>query len=149
MNPPPPVEEIEHHYAGVFIIAPDNKIIGQLRDDKPGIDNPGKVCTFGGTVEPDEDPKTAAWRELVKEETNLKLSLDDLKPVMDDVSWRELTIEWEVKHFFYARITDEQLADLEIYEGQGWTYIDSLNDPKLIDEWRGATEAMAKRLLND
>lgn len=66
------LSHIEHHYAGVLIETEDGRLIGQQRDDKPGIDNPGRVGTFGGTVEKGEDPKQAAWRELVQEETNLK-----------------------------------------------------------------------------
>ncbi|MAU34095.1 NUDIX hydrolase, partial [Candidatus Saccharibacteria bacterium] len=62
-------QENAHHYAGILLVTESGKLIGQRRDDKPGIDNPGKVATFGGTVEEGESFRYAAWRELVEEET--------------------------------------------------------------------------------
>lgn len=127
---------IEHHYAGVLIVTEDGKLIGQQRDDKPGIDNPGKVSTFGGTVEAGEDPRYAAWRELVEEETNLKLSEDSFLLFLEDKAWRKLTSEWEARHFYYVKIDKKQLDSLEIYEGQGWAEITGPDDPKLVELWR-------------
>lgn len=132
----PVKDEIKHHFAGVFLVTESGKVVGQKRDDKPSIDNPGKVGNFGGTVEEGEDPLHAAWRELVQEETNLKIEKSSIKHLMDDVSWRKLTGEWEVRHFYYAYIKDSDLAGLEVYEGQGWAYIDGPDDPNLIDNWR-------------
>lgn len=128
--------DIEHHYAGVLLVTNSGKLIGQQRDDKPDIDNPGKVGTFGGTVEPGEQYRYAAWRELVKEETNLKLGEDALKLFLEDTAWRELTEEWEGRHFYYASISDDDLDSLEVYEGQGWAEIEGADDPRLIELWR-------------
>jgi 8-oxo-dGTP pyrophosphatase MutT (NUDIX family) len=134
-------ENISHHYAGVLLVTEDGKLIGQRRDDKPGIDNPGKVSTFGGTVEPGENPKDAAWRELVEEETNLKFDKDSLVLFLEDKAWRKMTQEWEMRHFYHAEITNEQLNTLEVYEGQGWAEITGPSDTDLVEAWRPVIES--------
>ena len=85
------IGKTKHHYAGILIITQSGRLIGQQRDDKKGIDNPGKVATFGGTVEDGEDYRHAAWRELVEEETNLNIAEDALELFLEDKSWRPLT----------------------------------------------------------
>jgi len=146
---PPGRDEIRHHYAGVFLVAPGGHVVGQRRDDISNIDNPGKVAAFGGTVEDCEKPREAAWRELTQEETNLRLALEDIHYLMDDVAWRELTGEWEVRHFFYAPISDEQLEALEVFEGAGWASISSPGDTDLIDSWREATRMLFEKLARE
>lgn len=56
----PLISEVTHHYAGVFLATTSGKIVGQQRDDKPDIDNPNRIGSFGGTVEDGEDPLTSA-----------------------------------------------------------------------------------------
>lgn len=146
MKTPPPIEEIEHRYAGVFLITNSDKVVGQKRDNIPTIDNPNKVSTFGGTIEVNENPLDAVWRELVEEETNLKLQKENFQLLLEDVAWRELTREWEIRYFYYAKITDQQLADMEVYEGQGWAYITSPDDPNLIALWRDPARELFKKL---
>lgn len=132
----PKLADIEHHYAGVLLVTSSGRLIGQQRDDKPGIDNPGKIGTFGGTVEPGEHYRHAAWRELVSEETNLKIEENKLRLFLEDTAWRKLTKEWEARHFYYALISETDLNNLEVYEGQGWAEIKEVNDPRLIELWR-------------
>lgn len=136
--------EIKHHYAGVLVVTENGKMIGQQRDDKVGIDNPGKVATFGGTVEDGEDYRFAAWRELVKEETNLTSPEDELILFYEDESWRPLTSEWEARHFYVVKISDEQLKTLKVYEGQDWVEIKGSDDTNLVDAWRNVIEAYVK-----
>lgn len=90
----------KHHYAGVLIVTDASRLIGQQRDNKPNIGNPGKIATFGGTVEAGEDYLHAAWRELVEEETNLIIPITSLEHLIEDISWRPLTCEWEARHFY-------------------------------------------------
>ena len=142
----PEIHKVDHHYTGVVLVTETGKIIGQQRDDKAGIDNPGRVGTFGGTVEAGEQPQYAAWRELTQEETNLKLDEQALHPFYEDVEWRELTKEWEARHFYYANIMDADLDTLEVYEGQGWAVINSSQDPNLIDLWRPVIKKLEKTL---
>ena len=133
-------QEITHHYVGILLVTESGKLIGQQRDDKPGIDNPGKVATFGGTVEEGESCRYAAWRELVEEETNLQVPESELELFFEDTSWRPLTSEWEARHFYKLLINERQLLKLEVHEGQGLAEIKGPNDPELVDAWRVVIE---------
>lgn len=137
------IGETKHHYAGILIITQSGRLIGQQRDDKKGIDNPGKVATFGGTVEDGEDYRHAAWRELV-EETNLNIAEDELELFLEDKSWRPLTTEWEVRHFYKVFITDDELEKMKVYEGRGWAEIKGADDPDLVESWRKVIEHYLK-----
>lgn len=61
-----------HAAAGVMLLTPDGRLILQLRDDIPTIDNPGGITPFGGAAEPGETPPQCAAREL-EEETGLRV----------------------------------------------------------------------------
>lgn len=148
MSKPPEVQDIKHHYAGVFLITPDKRVVGQHRDNKPQIDNPDKVGPFGGTVEPGEAPLQAAWRELVQEETNLNLPTNKIHHLCDEVAWRELTKEWEVLHIYYAYITQEELDNLNVYEGQGWAYISGPDDPNISTPVINAANKLFQALVS-
>jgi ADP-ribose pyrophosphatase YjhB (NUDIX family) len=132
----------------VFLVTTSGKIIGQQRNDKPDIDNPNLIGSFGGTVEDNEDPLSGAWRELVEEETNLKITKEDIHLYFEDVAWRKLTAEWEGRHFYYAKIADADLGQLEVYEGQGWAVIESPEDKLVIDLWRIPVEQLQHALKN-
>jgi len=134
----------EHHYAGVLIVTENGRLIGQQRDNIPTIDNPGRVATFGGTVESGESYRYAAWRELVQEETNLNIIEEEFELFFEDKSWRPLTSEWEIRHFYKVIITDDELHNLEVYEGQGWVEIHGSNDINLVEAWRVVIETYLK-----
>ncbi len=138
------IGKTKHHYAGILIITQSGRLIGQQRDDKKGIDNPGKVATFGGTVEEGEDYRHAAWRELVEEETNLNIAEDELELFLEDKSWRPLTAEWEIRHFYKVFITDEELEKMKVYEGRGWAEINGVDDSNLVESWRKVIEHYLK-----
>jgi 8-oxo-dGTP pyrophosphatase MutT (NUDIX family) len=61
-----------HAAAGVVLLTRDGRLILQLRDEIPTIDNPGGITPFGGSAEPGETPPQCAAREL-EEETGLKV----------------------------------------------------------------------------
>ena len=137
------VPDVSHSYAGVFLVTDAGRVIGQRRDNIVGIDNPGGVGPFGGTVEEGEDPHQAAWRELTAEETNLVVAAEELQPWHTDTVWRALTAEWERRHLYFVLIPDRLLATLEIYEGAGWAVVSNSDDPVLIDSYR----PVVRRLL--
>ena len=129
---------------GVFLVTTSGRVIGQQRDNKITIDNPGMVGPFGGNLEPGEDASMAAWREITQEETNLVATQDDFKPFHQDVAWRKLTGEWVVRHFFWLAIDDAALESLEVYEGEGWYVIEGVDDPRFIATWRPVLERLFK-----
>lgn len=137
-----------HRFAGIFIITNSGKIIGQQRDNIPNIDNPGKIAPFGGSIEQNEDPKQAAWRELVQEETNLKITINQLKLIHTTKAIRDLTKQTEEQYFYLLKITDEQLDNLKIYEGQGWCQVTSINDPNLASNFVPAWQFLFNYLNN-
>lgn len=126
-----------HVYAGAFLVVGTDppKLVGQLRDDLPSIDNPGRIGPFGGSALASEDPRQAVCREL-GEETNLDLRPEDLRLVRRDIAWRALTTEWEERHVFAAAVSAGHLETLEVHEGRGWAGIDAPDDPRLIDSYR-------------
>lgn len=132
----PSITEVDHHYAGVILITESGRVIGQQRDDKPGIDNPGNISPFGGSVEGDESFLEAAYRELVEEETNLKLQPEDFTLFWESVEWRPFTSEWEGYHIYTVTIPDRALEILEVYEGQGWAEILSPDQQRISEPSR-------------
>ena len=57
-------------YAAVLLETVDNKLLFHHRDNKPNIANPNKIGFFGGGIDRNETPISAAIREI-KEELNL------------------------------------------------------------------------------
>ncbi|MBP7760220.1 NUDIX domain-containing protein [Candidatus Saccharibacteria bacterium] len=123
----------------VLVVDSEGNFVMQHRDDKPGITNPGRVTSFGGSAEIDENTRDAAYRELC-EETNLSLSKDDLRYLVtlfqDKVA--DGTSRWAT--YFVVKVQDT--SNLEVYEGQGYKIIlphDRDNYP-LSDLARKATD---------
>ncbi len=69
---PPLPREVPAFYAGVVLWGRSGSLLLQLRDNIPGIANPGQIGTFGGGAEAGETPEEAAIREI-KEELNIDL----------------------------------------------------------------------------
>jgi 8-oxo-dGTP diphosphatase len=53
--------------ATALIVDPQGRLLLQHRDDKPGIANPGRWGSFGGSIEPYETPHDGFVRELREE----------------------------------------------------------------------------------
>lgn len=112
--------------AEILLLQEDGSFILQVRDDKPGITNPGLWSTFGGKIESGEEPIDAAVREL-SEETNLTLRKADLQFYRKCIKTKEEHGEdWEVYYFFAKPVSTE---GLEVYEGQGYTI---LSGPEML-----------------
>src|ERR1700750_3098800 len=56
-----------HAAASVMMLTRDGRLILQLRDDIPNIDNPGMITSFGGSAEIGETPIACALRELAEQ----------------------------------------------------------------------------------
>jgi 8-oxo-dGTP pyrophosphatase MutT (NUDIX family) len=106
--------------AEIILVRTDGAVILQVRDDKPGIANPGLVTTFGGHIEKDEDPKDAALREI-NEETNLSLAADRLTFFGKYHKTKAIHGEdWDVFYYVATGVSD---AGLVVYEGTGFTVL--------------------------
>lgn len=88
----------------------ENKILLQLRDPKPWIVHPGKWGFFSGEIEPAEDPKQAALRELQEELQYTPKCLLQLATV-------HLPEYDLISHVFYCHL-DVPLESLSLQEGQ-------------------------------
>ncbi|MFA5594546.1 MAG: NUDIX domain-containing protein, partial [Trueperaceae bacterium] len=53
--------------AGAVLLHPDGRVLLQHRDDKPGIESPGKWSLFGGGLDEGEEPAEAMLREIEEE----------------------------------------------------------------------------------
>ncbi|HKX73634.1 MAG TPA: NUDIX domain-containing protein [Candidatus Saccharimonadales bacterium] len=131
----------EFNCAGVLLIDPEGNLITQHRDDKPGINSPGLASFFGGTLEPeDASPLAAAVREI-NEETNLNLTEADLE------EW--ITYDFDLsadrlEHEFIYIAKGVSVQGLEVYEGQGYHVVRSLDDPLLAPVCRPGAEKWFK-----
>lgn len=109
-----------HANAEILLVRSDGALILQVRDDKPGITNPGFVSSFGGHIEPGEQPIDAAVREI-NEETNLNLNSNDLTFYKKARKTKAIHGEdWDV-YYFIAKDIDE--TGLKVYEGQGFVVV--------------------------
>src|SRR5688572_5813019 len=106
--------------AEILLASSDGAVILQVRDDKPGISNPGLIASFGGHIEDGEEPLDAAVREI-NEETNLGLTKNQLQPYRTCRKTKALHGEdWDVYYFAASGVSEE---GLEVYEGAGYTVI--------------------------
>src|SRR5438128_1366014 len=102
--------------AEILLIRQDGAVILQVRDNKPGITNPGLVSAFGGHIEAKEEPLEAAVREI-NEETNLGLKPDQLQFYRKCHKTKAVHGEdWDAYYFVAQHISTEHLA---VYEGAG------------------------------
>ncbi len=118
------MEIFDKKYAGVLLITPSGSVIMQQRDSKAGITNSGKITTFGGSIEANENPGDAALREL-KEELSLGLSLKDISLLKVFNKTKEVHGEDVTCYIYTAK--DVNPIGLEVNEGRGYIEI-SRND---------------------
>lgn len=112
-------------FAAVILVVPDGRVAVQVRDDKPGIDNPGELMLFAGAVESGEEPEQAAAREL-GEETTLRLPLE---PFGAFIKSPQRHGRAGLVHAFIAR--DVDVSAIDVREGQGYRLVgeQDLDDP--------------------
>jgi 8-oxo-dGTP diphosphatase len=103
--------------ASVVLVDAAGQVLMQLRDDRPGINNPGCWAFPGGTLNPGEDTEAAARREFF-EETGCQVGEIELlkQDVMPD--W---TGQPHQRTFFWSVYDGRQL--LECREVQALEFI--------------------------
>ncbi len=112
-EPPAPVPlEVPPFYAGVVLWGQSGDLLLQLRDDVPGIVNPGMVGTFGGGGIEGERPEEAAIREI-GEETGMVLTPDQLIPLERRERAFEGGLVIPVHMFGAVAVPDENLVITE------------------------------------
>jgi UDP-N-acetylmuramate--alanine ligase len=111
--------------AGVVLVDSEGQFLLQKRDDKPTINNPGMLTSFGGAVEGEETNREAALREL-GEETNLTIESADLDYLV--TIYQPMTIEGIPRYITYFTLKDVNAEQLEVYEGQGYQRVNPLDD---------------------
>lgn len=116
--------------SAVILVIPDGRVAVQLRDDKPGIAEPGKLALFGGALLDGEYLWEGARRELEEETTLTGYPLEYFASVASSVR------PGKTVHVFIAR--DVRPQDMDVREGQGYRLLgaDDLNDPLIAPTTR-------------
>lgn len=107
-------------YAGVILVAKNGDLIFQQRDNKSGIANAGKITTFGGVVESDEEPAATVIREL-KEELELETKRGDLELFGTYEKSKEIHGDDCFCYIFIAKNINPQ--NLKLHEGESIFYL--------------------------
>ena len=130
-------------YAGALLITPDNKIILQQRDNKPGIMNPGQITTFGGAVEEGETPEQAIVREL-KEELDLEYNQPELYQI-----FRKTKEDYgEDREMYIYLVQNIEPVKLVIREGVGYVLVSRNENLSNFALTKMAREIVSKYFLN-
>lgn len=132
------------HRAAMLLIVTDDGLLMHLRDDKPGIANPGCWAGFGGAVEAGETVEEAVLRE-VEEETGL--AIKDPVFLTDSVDHEG---DGRLVSLFYI-VGDYRPEDVDLREGAGVAIqrIQDLPGLKISPFVRRAIESHLLPLLAD
>ena len=96
-------------YTGVILEGKANKILLQLRDNKPEIPYPGHWSIFGGEIEEGETPLEGAVREI-EEELGKRLEKESL------LFYKKVTLD---KNYYIFRANfPYDLSEITLMEGQ-------------------------------
>ncbi|MCG8357567.1 MAG: NUDIX domain-containing protein [Kiloniellales bacterium] len=109
-------EEVKGSGAAAILVTPDEKILLQLRDDKPGIWFPGLWGLFGGANEPGETMEEALGRELEEELGFRPQTLEYMCNLVFDLGSFEDGYRRRV--FFIAPVTEAQCNTSFLGEGR-------------------------------
>lgn len=111
-------------YVGILHITRDGSVMLQERDNKPGIENPGQISTFGGGVENCETLLEAAIRET-GEELGLEIMPEQLLYFGKVQLGKETDGKDQSCHFFLLYGTDPN--KIVVKEGQGYVLVSKSN----------------------
>jgi 8-oxo-dGTP pyrophosphatase MutT (NUDIX family) len=100
---------------GVVLLTTSNEYLLQRRWNRSGFYFPGYWGLFGGGLKRQEDPETAARREILEE---LGLRLGDMELIMEfDFDFSGLRLNKITRWFFKAHISERDIGAISLNEG--------------------------------
>lgn len=108
----------DQRFAGCLLVDEHGRYLMQLRDDIPGILNPGAWGMFGGHVEPGEEPLAAMARELEEEIGFVPADLRPYRTLRMPLDRGGASILAEI-HVFEGSIEASRVPHLVQTEGAG------------------------------
>ncbi|MEK6903688.1 MAG: NUDIX domain-containing protein [Nanoarchaeota archaeon] len=101
-------------YAGILIKRKDGKMLFQLRDNNPFIQNKNQWGIFGGGIKSNETPIAGAMREL-KEELSFNVQKNELRLLAVFPGLKQ-------RNYVYAMDLNQNAKDLQLQEGAALGY---------------------------
>ena len=101
---------------GVLILVNHSTLLLQHRDMRPDIFYPGKIGLFGGAIENNETPQSAAVREIKEE-----LFIDIINPRLMSILNLDVIDKYLLRRrYFYIADIDKKIeSEIDLREGQG------------------------------
>ena len=124
----------------------NDKILCQLRDDKPEVSYAGHWGVIGGQIEKNEDPLDAIKREIVEE---ISCNVEDIEFVN---RINHLKTQYCEKHelFIFKGKLDKNSEDIKIGEGQRVDYftVDEIENLRMSETLKEFIMKNRKKLLS-
>ena len=108
--------------SNIIIINKKKEYLLQLRDCSQKILSPNYWCLFGGGVKVNESPKKCIYREVF-EELDIKLNIPKLNFLTQIKYCRFNKKKLLNKHFFFYKVSDEEIKNLKLREGRAFKFI--------------------------
>lgn len=122
--------------AAAIIVAPNDKVLLQLRDTKPGIFYPGHWGFFGGALEAEDATPGDGLRRELNEELDLDIpsaAISEFTTYTFDFSYAGCGVLG--RKIFIAQVTDAQIPNIRLGEGSAFQWFspaDALANLRLV-----------------
>ena len=105
-----------------LLVDESNALCLQHRDKNKNIFFPGLWGLFGGSVEANERPEKALIREIYEE---LEIIVDNPKKILTVTIGSPIkSLDGKRRHFFLVKLSDNQISDIVLHEGQGYKFFE-------------------------
>ena len=122
----------------IVLVNPESKLLLQLRDNIPGIVDPGRWDFIGGAMEKGETAQQSIRRELKEE---ISSEVEDIAQIPElYVNGREEKYDDDHIVFMFRGSIRDAIRQIRLYEGQevryfGITDLRSINFPRFYTEY--------------